>query len=38
MGVRQMMKAIKKEFPHIAFGYFNPPEKTMKKYFKKMKA
>ncbi|MEY4876541.1 MAG: hypothetical protein RL708_1690 [Bacteroidota bacterium] len=37
MGVRQMMKAIKKEFPHIAFGYFNPPEKTMKKYFDKRK-
>jgi hypothetical protein len=37
MGVRQMMKAIKKEFPHIAFGYFNPPQKTMKKYFDKRK-
>jgi molybdenum cofactor biosynthesis enzyme MoaA len=35
MGIRQMMKEIKKEFPHLAFGYFNPPLKRIKKYFKK---
>ena len=31
MGIRNMMKAIKKEFPHIVFGYFNPPETKIKK-------
>ncbi len=25
MGVKQLMKSIKQEFPHIKYGYFNPP-------------
>jgi wyosine [tRNA(Phe)-imidazoG37] synthetase (radical SAM superfamily) len=25
MGVRNMMNKIKSEFPHLAYGYFNPP-------------
>ncbi len=32
MGIRNMMKAIKEEFPHLMFGYFNPPERKIKKY------
>lgn len=32
MGIRNMMRLIREEFPHLAFGYFNPPEVVQKKY------
>jgi hypothetical protein len=32
MGVRQMMVNIKQEFPHLAYGYFNPPAEVQSKY------
>jgi hypothetical protein len=32
IGVRQMMVKIKQEFPHLAFGYFNPPSEVQSKY------
>ncbi len=32
MGVANLMKKIKEEFPHIAYGYFNPIEETQQKY------
>jgi pyruvate-formate lyase-activating enzyme len=32
MGVRNMMRLIREEFPHLAFGYFNPPDVVQKKY------
>lgn len=32
MGVRQMMVKIKQEFPHLAYGYFNPPQEVQAKY------
>jgi hypothetical protein len=32
MGVRQMMVKIKQEFPHLAYGYFNPPVEVQGKY------
>ena len=35
MGMRKMMQAIKKEFPHLMFGYFNPPLKKIEKYLAK---
>jgi pyruvate-formate lyase-activating enzyme len=30
MGVRQMMELIREEFPHLKFGYFNPPIERIK--------
>jgi pyruvate-formate lyase-activating enzyme len=32
MGMQQMMKLIKDEFPWLAFGYFNPPKNVMAHY------
>ncbi|MFM7234427.1 MAG: hypothetical protein ACKOZM_07530, partial [Flavobacteriales bacterium] len=32
MGVRHMMVKIKQEFPHLAYGYFNPPHEVQSKY------
>ncbi len=32
MGIRAMMDKIKKEFPHLAYGYFNPPKEVQMKY------
>jgi len=29
-GVHQMMKIVKEEFPHVKFGYFNPPIERIK--------
>jgi pyruvate-formate lyase-activating enzyme len=33
MGVRETMAHIRKLFPHLAFGYFNPPAEVQEKYF-----
>lgn len=30
MGVKQMMELLKEEFPHLKFGYFNPPMERIK--------
>lgn len=35
MGIQQMMKLIKKEFPNLKFGYFNPPIERIKGNFAK---
>lgn len=32
MGVYNVMSAIRKEFPHLAFGYFNPPAEVQQRY------
>jgi len=32
MGIKQLMDLIHEEFPHIKFGYFNPPIERMKNY------
>jgi pyruvate-formate lyase-activating enzyme len=32
IGIREVMERIKKEFPHLAYGYFNPPQEVQKKY------
>ena len=32
MGIRAMMEKIREEFPHLAYGYFNPPAEVQKKY------
>ncbi|TXI80877.1 MAG: radical SAM protein [Crocinitomicaceae bacterium] len=31
-GLNQMMQIIRDEFPHVKFGYFNPPIERMKNY------
>lgn len=28
LGIRQMMQELRKELPHLAYGYFNPPEEV----------
>lgn len=28
MGIRTVMEQIRKEFPHLAYGYFNPPDEV----------
>ena len=33
MGVKQMMELIREEFPHLKFGYFNPPMERIKGNF-----
>jgi hypothetical protein len=33
IGVRETMDHIRKLFPHLAFGYFNPPAEVQEKYF-----
>ena len=30
LGVKQLMALIKEEFPHIKYGYFNPPIERIK--------
>jgi hypothetical protein len=32
IGIRTVMEGIKKEFPHLAYGYFNPPLEVQEKY------
>ncbi len=32
MGVKQMIELIQEEFPHLKFGYFNPPIERMKNF------
>lgn len=32
MGIREVMALIKKEFPHLAYGYFNPPQEVQHHY------
>ena len=32
LGVKQMMDLIAEEFPHVKFGYFNPPMERMKNF------
>jgi len=32
MGIRKVMDEIRKEFPHLAFGYFNPPQEIQVKW------
>ena len=31
IGVKQLMDALKEEFPHLTYGYFNPPMEKIKK-------
>ncbi|MBZ5855883.1 radical SAM protein [Flavihumibacter profundi] len=33
MGVKQLMELIREEFPHLKFGYFNPPMERIKGNF-----
>jgi pyruvate-formate lyase-activating enzyme len=35
MGVRQLQELIQEEFPHLKFGYFNPPMERIKGDYKK---
>ena len=35
MGVKELMRRIKEEFPHIEYGYFNPPMERIQGDFKK---
>ena len=35
LGVKQLMQLIKEEFPHLQFGYFNPPIERIKGNFEK---
>jgi hypothetical protein len=30
MGIKELMRRIKEEFPHIKYGYFNPPMERIK--------
>jgi pyruvate-formate lyase-activating enzyme len=30
LGVKQMMELLKEEFPHLKFGYFNPPKERIR--------
>ncbi|MFN8864528.1 MAG: radical SAM protein [Flavobacteriales bacterium] len=32
MGIRTVMEQIRKEFPHLAYGYFNPPDEVQAKW------
>jgi hypothetical protein len=32
MGIRSVMEQIRKEFPHLAYGYFNPPDEVQAKW------
>ncbi|MBX2907607.1 MAG: radical SAM protein [Taibaiella sp.] len=32
IGIKQMMEAVHEEFPHVKFGYFNPPAERMKNF------
>lgn len=35
LGVRKVLEDIQKEFPHLAYGYFNPPKEVQDDYFLK---
>ncbi len=35
LGIVNLMNLLKKEFPHLAYGYFNPSEDTQKQYWVK---
>ena len=35
LGVRKVLADIQKEFPHLAYGYFNPPKEVQEEYFLK---
>ncbi len=35
LGVIRLMQELKKEFPYLAYGYFNPDQQVQKKYFGK---
>ncbi|MEN3039003.1 MAG: radical SAM protein [Candidatus Kryptonium sp.] len=37
LGVSNVMRFVKRKFPHIAYGYFNPPLEVIKKYRKARK-
>jgi hypothetical protein len=30
LGVKQLMELLKEEFPHLKFGYYNPPMERIK--------
>lgn len=32
LGVKQLMELVHEEFPHVKFGYFNPPAERMKNF------
>lgn len=32
LGIRNIMQKLKEEFPHIAYGYFNPPLEVQRQY------
>jgi pyruvate-formate lyase-activating enzyme len=32
IGIKTLMNNLNEEFPHLAYGYFNPPKKTIDKY------
>jgi hypothetical protein len=34
-GIKNLMHEIHEEYPHLKYGYFNPPEDEIKKYLKK---
>jgi len=36
MGIKTVMQLIKEEFPHITYGYFNPPMEVIKKTLKEV--
>lgn len=35
LGILNLMKALKREFPHLAYGYFNPSGEVQRKYLAK---
>jgi hypothetical protein len=35
IGIQNLMQKIRKEFPHLAYGYFNPPKEVQDSYFLK---
>jgi hypothetical protein len=38
MGIRNVLDQIREEFPHLAYGYFNPPQEIQVEYNKLRKA
>ncbi|MBL7941453.1 MAG: hypothetical protein JNM00_01720, partial [Flavobacteriales bacterium] len=32
MGIRELMDSLRAEFPHLAYGYFNPPDEVQERY------
>lgn len=35
LGIKNLMKLLKREFPNLAYGYFNPPLKIIRRYLKR---